>query len=106
MLPRVIAPGFDLVLPEPGADSPRRDPRHDLLLAGDLREFFRRPAPRRLAVLTGRATSERRNLGALDGSKGARATRPWRILQRVGRLPSLAPPVDGIDTAGHASGHR
>ena len=104
MRPRVRAPGVALVLPEPGADRPRRDPRHDLLLDGDLREFFPRPAPPRLAVLTGRATSERRNLGALERSKGARATRTWRILQSVGRLPALAPALDGIDTAVHAAG--
>src|SRR5439155_9285867 len=105
MLPRVIAPGFDLVLPEPGADSPRRDPRHDLLLDGDLREFFPRPASPRLAVRTGRATGERRNLGALERGKGARATRARRILQSVGRLPALAPALDGIDRAANLAGN-
>jgi len=44
-------------------------------------------------------------LGALERSKGARATRARRILQSVGRLPALAPALNGIDRAAHLVGN-
>src|SRR5262249_19760060 len=105
MLPRVIAPRFDLVLPEPGADRPWREPRHDLLLDGNLRELLSRPASPWLAVLTGRATGERRNLGPLQRRERALAPRACHIVQTVGYLPALPPALHSIDTTAHATGN-
>ena len=58
----MIPPGFDLILPQPGANRPGRDIFHDVLLDGDLRQFFPRPARPGFAVGTGRTTGQRDNL--------------------------------------------
>ena len=81
----------DTMIEAPRADGPGRDPRHHLVLDGDLRQLLSRPAPPRLAVLTGRATGERCNLDALEWRKSTRAPRTRRILQSGRRLPALAP---------------
>src|SRR4029450_11753467 len=103
-LPGVIPPGFDLVLPQPGANRPWRDVRHKLLRDSHLREFLPRPPRPRFAVCAWRTTGHRGNLGPLKRRKGAVGAGPRRITHTVGLLPALSPVLDGLDTAAHLLG--
>src|SRR5262249_43509386 len=103
-LPGVIAPGFDLVLPQPGPNRPRRDVRHDMLLNNDLDQFFPGPARPRFAVGAWHTTGQRANLRPLQRSAGAAGAGTRGILHAGSLLPALAPMLDGLDTAAHLPG--
>lgn len=105
VLPGVRAPGFDLVLPQPRADRPRRDALNQLLLDGHLRQFFARPAHPGLARLARGTTGEGDDLCPLQRRKGARATRTRRVLQARCGLPASAPALDRVQAATELSGN-
>ena len=94
MLPRVIAPGFNLIVAQPGADRAGREALNNLLFPGHLRQLLPRPALPGLAVLSRRTTGQRYYLGALQRRENAPRAHARRIAPTVCLLPPLPPALD------------
>jgi hypothetical protein len=75
VLPGVVAPGLDLILPQPAANGAGRDSRDDALFHGHLGQFLARPALPHFAVSAGLATGQGDNLRPHQGREVARGAR-------------------------------